>query len=168
MCRLMMMKVKQDNSLPVSQFQMTRQGLGILRDKGTSVNSLAPRRSECDYKNRIFNLFLLVGIIRFSQDNALRWIPQDLTDDKSTLVQVMAWCHQATSHYLNQCWLSPLSPYSVARPQWLNSSPLDKMAAILADDIFKCIFLNENDKIQIRMSLKLVPWSPIDNKPALV
>ena len=25
-------------------------------------------------------------------------------DDKSTLVQVMAWCRQATSHYLNQCW----------------------------------------------------------------
>ena len=24
----------------------------------------------------------------------------------STLVQVMAWCHQAPSHYLNQCWLS--------------------------------------------------------------
>ena len=23
----------------------------------------------------------------------------------STLVQVMACCHQATSHYLNQCWL---------------------------------------------------------------
>ena len=40
------------------------------------------------------------------------------------------------------------------------------MAAILADDIFKCIFLNENDKI--KMSLKLVPRSPIDNKSALV
>ena len=26
------------------------------------------------------------------------------TDDKSTLVQVMAWCWQATSHYLSQCW----------------------------------------------------------------
>ena len=25
----------------------------------------------------------------------------DLADDKSTLVQVIAWCHQATSHYLN-------------------------------------------------------------------
>ena len=35
-------------------------------------------------------------------------MPHDLTDDKSTLVQVMAWCHQATSHYLNQCW--PRSP----------------------------------------------------------
>ena len=26
--------------------------------------------------------------------------------DKSTLVQVMAWCRQATSHYLSQCWHS--------------------------------------------------------------
>ena len=28
------------------------------------------------------------------------------------------------------------------------------MAAILADNIFKCIFLNENDKIPIKISLK--------------
>ena len=42
------------------------------------------------------------------------------------------------------------------------------MAAILADDIFNCIFLNENDRIQIQISLKYVPRSPIDNKPALI
>ena len=42
------------------------------------------------------------------------------------------------------------------------------MAAILADDNFKCISLNENDRIPIRISLKFVPRSPIDNKPALV
>ena len=35
---------------------------------------------------------------------ALKWIPLDLTDDESILVQVMAWCRQATSHYLSQCW----------------------------------------------------------------
>ena len=50
----------------------------------------------------------------------------------------------------------------------INSSPLGKMAAILADDIFKCIFLNENDRIHIQISLKFVPRCPIDNKPALV
>ena len=33
---------------------------------------------------------------------------------------------------------------------------------------FKCIFLNENDRIPIWISLKFVPNSPIDNKPALV
>ena len=42
------------------------------------------------------------------------------------------------------------------------------MADILADDIFKCIFLNGNDRIPIQMSLKFVPKSPIDNKTALV
>ena len=47
-------------------------------------------------------------------------MPLNLTDDKSTLVQVMAWCRQATSHYLSQCWTRSLSPYGVARPQWVN------------------------------------------------
>ena len=42
------------------------------------------------------------------------------------------------------------------------------MAAILADYIFKYISLNENDKIPIQISLKLVPRIPIDNNPALV
>ena len=42
------------------------------------------------------------------------------------------------------------------------------MAAILAEDIFDCIFLNEYDRILIQISLKYVPRSPIDNKPALV
>ena len=40
------------------------------------------------------------------------------------------------------------------------------MATILADDILKCIHFNENDKIPIQISLKLVRRSPIDNKPA--
>ena len=83
-------------------------------------NSLTPGRSEYDSKYVIFNLVLLIGIFRSSHDNALQWMPQDLTDDKSTLVQVMAWCRQATSHFLSQCWLSSLSPYGVARPQWVN------------------------------------------------
>ena len=42
------------------------------------------------------------------------------TDDKSTLVQVMAWCRQATSHYLSQCWPSSMSPHGVTRPQWVD------------------------------------------------
>ena len=84
------------------------------------INSLGPGRSECNSKNVISNLVLLIGIFRSSHGNALQWMPQGLTDDKSTLLQVMAWCRQATSHYLSQRWLSSLSPYSVARPQWVN------------------------------------------------
>ena len=36
------------------------------------------------------------------------------------------------------------------------------------DDIFKCIFLNENVWISIKISLKFVPKGPINNNPALV
>ena len=46
--------------------------------------------------------------------------------------------------------------------------PLDEMAAILADDIFKCIFFNEKFCILIKISVKFVPKGPIDNNPALV
>ena len=37
-----------------------------------------------------------------------------------------------------------------------------------ADNIFKCIFLNENVRISIKISLKFVPKDPINNTPALV
>ena len=43
----------------------------------------------------------------------------DFTDDKSTLVQVMAWCRQATDHYLGQYSLRSMSPYGLSRPQWV-------------------------------------------------
>ena len=42
------------------------------------------------------------------------------------------------------------------------------MAAILADDIFKCIFLNEKYGLPIQISLKFVPRSPIHKASALV
>ena len=41
------------------------------------------------------------------------------------------------------------------------------MATILADEILKCIFSNKNDRIPIKIWLKLAPKSSIDNKPAL-
>ena len=47
-------------------------------------------------------------------------MPHNLNHDKSTLVQVMAWCHQAPSHYLSQCWPRCMLPYGITRPQWGN------------------------------------------------
>ena len=43
---------------------------------------------------------------------------QDLIGDSPTLVQLIAWHHKTTSHYLNQCW--PRSPtlYGITRSQW--------------------------------------------------
>ena len=85
------------------------------------LTHLAPGRPGCHCKTAIFNLVLLIGIFTSSKDNALRWMPRDLSNDKSTLVQVMAWCRQATSHYLSQCWPGSMSPYGITRPQWVKS-----------------------------------------------
>ena len=77
---------------------------------------------------------------------------------------------------MNSCFVSTdnLTDFQVETigNEWdgarLTHLPLDKMADILADDMFKCIFVNENDRIPIQISLKFVPRSPIDNKPSMV
>ena len=45
---------------------------------------------------------------------------------------------------------------------------MDKMDTYMADDIFKCIVMNEKFCISIWISLKFVPRDPINNRPALV
>ena len=68
-------------------------------------NWLAPMRFGCTIWLVISKLISTVDILTISCEIALRWMPQDLTDDKSTLVQVTDCCLVALSHYLNQCWL---------------------------------------------------------------
>ena len=83
-------------------------------------NSLAPRKFEWNFRHVIFKQILVIDGWGISCEIALIWMSLDLTDDQSTLVQVMAWCRQATSHYLSQCWPRSLSPYyGITRPQWV-------------------------------------------------
>ena len=88
-------------------------------------------RCHCTHYDVIV-MVLLIGLFR-SYDNALRWMPYDLTDDKSTLVQVMAWCRQVASHCLNHCWpivshhmvsLGHSELISWKERPWLESLPL--------------------------------------------
>ena len=83
------------------------------------INSLAPGKFEWHFRYLIFQIISVIDGWGISCEIALWWMSLDLTDDKSTLVQVMAWCRQATSHYLSQCWPRYLSPYGVTRPQWV-------------------------------------------------
>ena len=77
-------------------------------------------------------------------------------------------------HLMTSSWLGIFTPPPVG---WLigeteacgvQKKRMAAMAAILADDIFKCIFLYENVWISIKISLKFVPMGPIINIPALV
>ena len=84
------------------------------------VNSLAPGKFELNSRYVIFKQILVNDGWGISCAIALKWMSLDFTDDQSTLVQVMAWCRQAASHYLSQCWLRSMLPYGVTRLQWVN------------------------------------------------
>ena len=95
-----------------------------IRPSGTNfseirINSLAPGGFDYSLKLVNFKLISTINIWSIFCEIAIRWMPQHPTDHWSTLVQVMAWCCQATSHYLSQCWPRSMSPYGVTRPQWV-------------------------------------------------
>ena len=84
-------------------------------------NSLTLGRLQIILRKVVFQEILVIDGWRVLCKIVLKWMPMDLTDGKSTLVQVMAWCRQATSHYLSQCWPRSVSPYGIIRPQWVNT-----------------------------------------------
>ena len=83
-------------------------------------NSLAPGKFEWNFRYVIFKRILVIDGWGISCEISLIWMSLDFTNDQTTLVQAMAWCRQATSHYLNQCWPRPPLPYGVTRSEWVN------------------------------------------------
>ena len=80
----------------------------------THINSFSPGKCIKIFKNIIlYDIFCQI-ILHIYSKIAPVW---DANNLKSPLVQVMAWCHQATSHYLSQWWPRL---YVITRPQWVN------------------------------------------------
>ena len=84
-----------------------------------AAGSLELFTGKCDC-NRMFDFQTIIkdGSLNHFLGNNHWWMPQDSTDDKSALFQVMAWCRQATSHYLKHCWLSSFDAIT-----WVNCGP---------------------------------------------
>ena len=73
---------------------------------GQLIISLSPGRCGCHLKSVNFKHNLGNDISSIQVNITLEWMPEDFFDVKSALVQVMAWCHRVTGHYLNQCWFA--------------------------------------------------------------
>ena len=68
----------------------------------------------------------------------------------------------------NDSTMPPFMPPPCMQCGYVNMLRLRQDGCHFPDDIFKCIFLNENVWISIKISLKFVPKGPINNIPALV
>ena len=77
--------------------------------------------------------------------------------------------HVGTEWHLSQIFHEPGSQRKfVFKFIFVNTLRPRQNGRHFPDDIFKRIFLNENARISIRMSLKFVPNGPFNNNPALV
>ena len=127
------------------------------------LNSMAPGKFERNFRHVIFKQILVIDGRGISCEIALIWMSLDFTDDQSTLVQVMAWCRQATSHYLSQCWPRSLSPYDVTRPQWVNSLAPGRFGFNFKWVIFKFISRIAILNISSEIALRRMPHNHTDD-----
>ena len=132
---------------------------------GFAFNSLAPGKFLSNLRHVIFKQILVIDGWGISCEIALIWMSLNLPNDKSTLDQVMAWCRQATSHYLSQCWPRSMSPNGVTMPQGLKALTSEEMADVLQTMVS---FFKENFRLLVKISLKFVHIVPVDNELALV
>ena len=87
------------------------------------INSLAPGRFQWNLEYLNFKFIFAIDCWVVSCEIAIMWLSVDRTDDKSSLVQVMAWCRdcrQATSHYPSHCESRSISPHGVFKSQSVN------------------------------------------------
>ena len=87
------------------------------------------------------------------------WVPEDMSPGGHYRGCCMSWYPVIESSLCNS-FEHQFNCINTLRPR--------QNGCHLADDTFKRIFLNENVRISIKISLKFVPKGPIINNPALV
>ena len=90
-----------------------------------TINSLAPGRYGSNFKSIIFKIIIQNSSLGAHCESALGWMSLNLINERSTLVLVMAWSHQATSNYQDQCWPRVMTPYGTTTPQWVKTCQIN-------------------------------------------
>ena len=93
----------------------------------------------------------------------LYWISPQLLN----IISLTQW---SMSHWWHTCWGNCTGTLSFYLSHFNSFNTLGprQNRRHFADDIFKCIFLNENVWISIKISLNFIPKGPINNIPTLV
>ena len=132
----------------------------------TEINSLSHGRGGYNFEIMISELILRIDILRNSFDIVLWRMPKHQIHGKSTLFQVMAWCYQATSHFLSQYLPTFLSPHGVKSHNVLTKQHCDyDLAWWLNLHKIMCIDCKYSSmpKLERRLSEAWGKFTPHDN-----
>ena len=122
-----------DGQMPTIPMSLPEFVRGTKRTVVTMTALVTPARFEQNFRWAIFKLILVIKGWGICCEIAIRWMTLDITDDKPILVQVMAWCHQTLSHYLNKCWPRSMSPYGITRHKELTESQYHRPTFYVSD-----------------------------------
>ena len=87
--------------MPVTVRQLPYQDLKFKHELGQNDSHLTDDMLKCMYTKEKFCVFIRIS---------LKFVPRGLINNKSALVQEMAWRPQSASHYLNQGWHIDAAP----------------------------------------------------------
>ena len=132
-----------------------------------SVNSLRRRLNRCPFRDDILKCIFLNECNWVLPRTSLKFVPRFLINIIPALVQIMALHRPGNKPLSEPMMVSLLTHICVTRPQWVSTLRPRQHGHHFSDDIFKCIFLNENVCNAIEISLKFVPPGPVNNIPAL-
>ena len=134
--------------------------------------------------NRVFHVQFAVSTIELDQHHLNEnnrsmaiWVWVNFVSDNSLLPgSIKPLLEPMLSITTRGLWRSPESNVQIIMHTVrallcfvvVNSSLPGHYGRHFADGIFRCIFVKENFCILMKISLKSVPKSPIDNNPALV
>ena len=80
------------------------------------------RYHHAHYDVTVMSIILKVYLFKTLLRTYILSTSYDITHDKTTLSQVLAWHHYAASHSFNLCWPTTVSPYGIHRPQWVKKN----------------------------------------------
>ena len=106
-------------------------------------NTLRPIQNGHHFPDDIFRCIFLNENLWISIKILLKFVPKGPINSIPALVMIMAWHRPGDKPLSEPMPVSLPTHLCVTQPQWVNSPPPGQNGHLLADDIFKCIFVNE-------------------------
>ena len=97
-----------DNILIQNKILFQKLFKGLFKELRMVISSLASGRCGSNFEDKICKLITQNSSLRTRCEFAHRWMPQNLANEKSTLVHVMTWGHQQQAITWANVYTDPL------------------------------------------------------------
>ena len=116
------------------------------------VHSSVPVRCYATFGGAVSKRELLV---RDSREITLRLKLHSFLDDTLAVTHLMAWCRQATSHFLSNSWSKPMSPCLITGLQLINITPVFDMLTTICSPLSQQLTSSINQVLSDSMTIIL-------------